>query len=173
METSLTNTSSFKEIILPADALLVSKTDPNSCITYVNQSFCKISGYTGKELVGHNHDIVRNDLMPRSIYNLMWEHLKAEEEFFGYIVNTNKDGSYYWMLINVTPFYNNDTLTGYFSVRRAPLPQALEIIKPLYQSMCQTEKAASPEQQLSMSSAVLWQAITKEYQTYAEFVLSL
>lgn len=173
METSATNISPSNEIILPDDALLISKTDSNSCITYVNQSFCKISGYSAKELVGNNHDIVRNDLIPRSIYNLMWEHLKAEEEFFGYIANTNKDGSYFWMLINVTPFYNNNALAGYFSVRRAPSQQALEVIKPLYQSMCQTEKAASPEQQLSMSSAVLWQAITKEYQTYAEFVLSL
>lgn len=173
MENPLTNSSTRQEVILPEDVLIISKTDPQSCITYVNQSFCKTSGYTSKELVGNNHDIVRNDLMPRSIYNLMWEHLKAEEEFFGYIVNSNKDGSYYWMLINVTPSYHNNVLTGYFSVRRAPSAQALNIIKPLYQSMCHTEKTASPEQQLSMSSAVLWQAITKEFQTYAEFILSL
>ena len=70
--------------------------------------------------------------MPHGIYNLMWEHLKAEEEFFGYIVNRNKDNSYYWALINVTPFYDQEKLSGYFSVCRAPTPESLNIIKPLY-----------------------------------------
>ncbi|MBL4799664.1 MAG: PAS domain S-box protein [Oleispira sp.] len=173
MEQSLTNSSNHDEVILPEDAFIVSKTDSESCMTYVNQSFCEVSGYSENELIGQSHDMVRNDLMPHGIYNLMWEHLKAEEEFFGYIVNRNKDNSHYWALINVSPCYEKNTLTGYFSVRRAPSNQALAIIKPLYQSMRQAEKSASPEQRLPMSSAVLWQAITKEYQSYAEFVLSL
>ena len=173
MEQSLTTTSNDHEVILPEDAFIVSKTDAESCMTYVNQSFCEVSGYSENELIGQSHDIVRNDLMPHGIYNLMWEHLKAEEEFFGYIVNRNKDNSYYWAFINVSPCYEKNTLTGYFAVRRAPSIQALAIIKPLYQSMCQAEKSVSPEQKLAMSSAVLWQAITKEYQSYAEFVLSL
>lgn len=173
MEQSLTNRPNQHEVILPEDAFIVSKTDNESCITYVNQNFCEASGYAEHELMGQNHNIVRNDLMPHGIYNLMWEHLKAKEEFFGYIANSNKDKSHYWALINVAPVYEKDKLIGYFAVRRAPSAQALTIIKPLYQSMCQTEKTASPELQLPMSSAILWQAITKEYQTYAEFVLSL
>jgi PAS domain S-box-containing protein len=173
MAQSHTTQSNVQEMILPEDAFIISKTDPDSYITYINQNFCKVSGYSERELIGQNHDIVRNDLMPHGIYNLMWEHLKAEEEFWGYIVNLNKDNSYYWALINVAPFYENNSLTGYFAVRRAPSAEALKTIKPLYQSMCQTERAASPEQQLPLSSAILWQAITKEYQTYAEFVLSL
>lgn len=173
MDQSRTLASNHQEIILPEDAFIVSKTDQNSRITYVNQSFCQISGYTENELVGQNHDIVRNDLMPHGIYNLMWEHLKAEEEFFGYIVNRNKDNSYYWTLINVTPVYDQLLLTGYFAVRRAPSKQSLAIIKSLYQTMCEVEKNATPEALLPMSSAVLWQAITKEYKSYAEFILSL
>lgn len=155
------------------DDFIVSKTDVNSIITYVNQAFCQMSGYQEDELIGQSHDIIRNSLMPHGIYNLMWEHLAAEEEFFGYIVNRNKDSSCYWTLINVTPFYENDKLAGYFAVRRAPTEAALAVIKPLYKEMCTAEKNASPEQRLPLSSAVLWQAITKEYQSYAEFVLSL
>lgn len=166
-------TDSSREIRMREDDFIVSKTDVDSRITYVNKAFCDISGYSETELIGQNHDIVRNNLMPHGIYNLMWEHLQAEEEFFGYIVNRNKDGSCYWTLINVTPFYENNTLAGYFAVRRCPTEAALKIIKPLYKSMRDIERTASAEQLLPLSSSVLWQAITKEYQSYAEFVLSL
>ncbi|GEM_PF-655545 len=165
--------STTNEVRLREDDFIVSKTDTDSTITYVNKAFCDVSGYSEAELIGKSHDIVRNDLMPHGVYNLLWEHLQAEEEFFGYIVNRNKDGSCYWTLINVTPFYENDKLEGYFAVRRCPSESALKVIKPLYKKMCDIERTASPEQLLPLSSSILWQAITKEYQTYAEFVLSL
>lgn len=163
----------YKEVVMREDDFIVSKTDIESNITYVNQTFCTMSGYQEDELIGRSHDIVRNDLMPHGIYNLMWEHLRAEEEFFGYIVNRNKDDSYYWTLINVTPFYEEQKLAGYFAVRRAPSLDALNVIKPLYKAMCEAERNVPQEQRLPQSSAVLWSAITKEYQTYAEFILSL
>jgi PAS domain S-box-containing protein len=163
----------IKEIRLPEGALIVSKTDAKGCIKYVNQQFCELSGYAENELIGKSHNVVRSNLMPRGIYNLMWDHFKKEEEFFGYIVNRNKDNSYYWSLINVTPCYNNETLAGYFAARRAISEQALDVIKPLYNSMLKIEESSSEEQRVAMSSALLWQTITKEYQTYAEFVLSL
>jgi PAS domain S-box-containing protein len=161
------------ELKMKEDDFFVSKTDLKSKITYINQGFCKISGYVESELLGINHDIVRCSIMPHGIYNLLWEHLRAEEEFFGYIANQNKDGSYYWAFLNVAPCYENNKLTGYFAVQRMPSKQALETIKPLYQTMCKIEKDAEPAQLLPLSSSVLWQAITKEYQSYAEFVLSL
>lgn len=173
MSSALATPHNYKEILMREDDFIVSKTDYESNITYVNQAFCTMSGYQEDELIGKSHDIVRNDLMPHGIYNLMWEHLRAEEEFFGYIVNRNKDDSYYWTLINVTPFYEEQKLAGYFAVRRAPSIEALKIIKPLYQTMCEVENKATEEQRLPLSSAVLWNAITKEYQSYAEFVLSL
>jgi hypothetical protein len=64
-------------------------------------------------------------------------------------------------------------MLGYCSVRRAPTKTAIEKIVPLYKKMKQAEQEVERDQQLSVSSAVLWQAITKEYQTYAEFILSL
>lgn len=161
------------EVSMRSNDFIISKSDQDRKITYVNQAFCQISGYREEELIGHTHEIVRNNLMPHGIYNLMWEHLQAEEEFFGYIANRNKDGSCYWALINVTPFYENEKLAGYFAVLRAPSDGALAVIKPLYKSMCEAEYDAPSEQGLALSSAVLWSAITKEYQTYAEFVLSL
>lgn len=162
-----------QELQMKESDFFVSKTDLKSHITYANQGFCQITGYKESELIGINHDITRCSLMPHGIYNLLWEHLRAEEEFFGYIANQNKDGSYYWTFLSVTPCYENNKTSGYFAVQRMPSQAALDIIKPLYQEMCTIEKNAEPAHLLPLSSAILWQAITKEYQSYAEFVLSL
>jgi len=155
------------------DDFLVTRTNLESKIIYANEAFCNLSGYKEQELLGQYHNIVRHPDMPKGIYNLMWEHLQSNQEFFGYIKNVTRDGNYYWTLANVAPYYDGDTLAGYCSVRRAPSKTALEEITPLYKKMKQAEEEVPKEQQLGVSSAVLWQAITKEYQTYAEFVLSL
>lgn len=163
----------LSEVQMNENDFIVSKTDSNNTIIYVNKAFCDISGYSESELIGESHDIVRNEQMPLSIYDLMREHLQAEEEFFGYFLNKNKNDTYYWTLINVTPCYDNNNLSGYFAARRAPSSNALKVIKPLYQKMLEIENSSPEEQKLPLSSAILWQAITKEYKTYAEFVLSL
>lgn len=165
--------SQGQELKMKEDDFLVSKTDLKSNITYINQDFCLMTGYKTSELIGQNHDILRCDLMPHGIYNLLWEHLKSKEEFFGYIANQNKDGGYYWSFLNVTPYYENDEICGYFAVQRMPTQAALDIIKPLYKEMCKIEKEADPALLLPLSSAAIWQAITKEYQSYAEYILSL
>jgi PAS domain S-box-containing protein len=165
--------ASFQEVQMKDSDFFVSKTNLKSHISYVNRGFCQMSGYQESELLGQTYDLVRHELVPHSIYNLMWEHLNAEEEFFGYIVNLNKNDSYYWAFLNVTPCYENNQLIGYFSVQREPSQQALQAIKPLYTEMCQVERQATAAQLLPLSSAVLWRVITKEYQNYAEFVLSL
>lgn len=160
-------------IDMQEDEFLVSKTDTNNKIIYANQAFCRSSGYAETELLGESHNIMKHPDMPAGIYNLLWEHLASEQEFFGYIKYATKQGSGYWTFANITPFYEGDKLAGYFSVRRAPEQKALPFIEDLYKKMRLAEEQASEEQKLCVSSSVLWQAITKEYQTYAQFVLSL
>jgi PAS domain S-box-containing protein len=165
--------NSNQEVFMQDNDFLVTKTDLDSRIIYANSAFCEQSGFSEQELIGHYHNVVRHQDMPRGIYNLMWEHLQSGQEFFGYIKNVTKDGSSYWTLANVAPYFDEDTMLGYCSVRRAPTKTAIEKIVPLYKKMKQAEQEVERDQQLSVSSAVLWQAITKEYQTYAEFILSL
>lgn len=152
---------------------LVTQTDASNNITYANSAFCTFTGYRRDQLLGKSHSLIRHSAMPKGIYNLLEEHLNAEQEFFGYFIDQAADDSYYWTFVNVTPFYEQENLGGYLSVRRCPSERAICYISKLYQEMKQAEENAQPEQALSMSSAVLWQAITKEYQSYAEFVLSL
>lgn len=158
---------------MSCDSLIISKADLSSIITYANKDFCLYSGYSTAELIGQPQNIIRHPDMPRAIFNLMWDHLKQQQEFFGYIKNMAKDGSHYWAFANIAPTYINGQHIGYMSARRCPSPAALEVIIPLYEKMTRVEQGLAREQQIPMSSAVLLQAINKEFTSYAEFALSL
>ncbi|WP_420591622.1 PAS domain-containing protein [Bacterioplanoides sp.] len=164
---------SATEMKVDCNDLIVSKTDTNSMITYANEAFCKYSGYDENELLGQPQNIVRHPDMPRAIFYLMWEHLKQEQEFFGYIKNCRKDGGFYWAFASVAPIYDNGRHVGFLSARRCPSENAIATLEPLYRKMIETEAQYGKEQQIAMSSAILWQAINKEFATYAEFALSL
>jgi PAS domain S-box-containing protein len=161
------------ERFLKEDDLIVSKTDTASRITYASESFCEIAGYTYEELRGKPHCIIRHPCMPRAVFSLMWEHLKQEKEFLGYVKNMSSDGSFYWTFASIAPTYDKGEVVGYMSSRRAPTREALSTIEPIYQRMREAEMQLSPDQQIPASSALLWQEISREYQSYAEYILSL
>jgi len=58
---------------------LISKTNPKGIITYVNNLFCKISGYTREELLGKPHNIVRHPDMPKTVFKELWETIKDKK----------------------------------------------------------------------------------------------
>jgi PAS domain S-box-containing protein len=82
---------------VPEDKFLVSKTDPRGIITYANEVFIEVSGYTEEELIGKPHNIIRHPDMPRTVFKLLWDTIKSGREFWGYVKNMAKDGSYYWV----------------------------------------------------------------------------
>jgi len=129
-----------KEYSFSQADVLVSKTDLKGNITYANQLFIKISGYSQKELLGKPHNIVRHPKMPKVIFKLLWQQLQEGKEINAYVINLAKDGKYYWVLANITPsFDKNNNIIGYHSTRRKPNPRALEIIKPFYETLKQAE----------------------------------
>ncbi len=83
---------------------VISKTDKEGTITYVNDSFCKISGYTRDELIGHKHSITRHHENTNDIYEEMWNTIKVEEEpWEGVVKNKSKSGSSYYVRTIITP----------------------------------------------------------------------
>ena len=96
---------------------LVSTTDLRGVITYANENFCRIAGYTVEELLGQNHNIVRHPDMPKEAFNDLWSNLKKGLPWRGAVKNRTKDGRYYWVDAFVTPIYENNNLVGYQSVR--------------------------------------------------------
>lgn len=100
-------------------AAIFSETDLTGRITYVNQQFCSISGYSREELLGTNHRILNSGLHDPEFFQEMWRSLVMGKVWKGEICNRAKDGSLYWVDSTMVPLI--DPLTGrvrkYVSIR--------------------------------------------------------
>lgn len=132
-----------KEAFFGNDEIIVSKTDLKGHITYANDVFLKIAGYTEAEVLGRPHNLIRHPDMPRCVYKLLWDTVSSGSEIFAYVQNRCKNGDHYWVLAHVTPSFDaNKTIVGYHSNRRVPDRQALErVIIPLYRDLKKREDA--------------------------------
>jgi len=109
-----------REVPFPAGTVLVSKTDIKGIITYCNDAFVAISGYSREDLIGKNHNIVRHPDMPPQAFKWLWDTLKSERPWRGMVKNRCKNGDHYWVRATVAPVIENDKIIGYVSVRKPP-----------------------------------------------------
>ena len=124
----ITNT----EYLLTQSDSIVSKTNLKGMITYINEDFLRVSGFTKAELIGTEHNIVRHPDMPAEAFADMWKALKAGRPWTGLVKNRCKNGDFYWVTANATPFYENDQLAGYMSVRTMPSREQINIAEVAY-----------------------------------------
>jgi hypothetical protein len=81
-----------------------------------------------------------------------------------------KNGNSYWVYANITPSYDErGNIAGYYSVRRVPNPLALDIIKPLYQSIISAEKSGG----LNAGTKILTDLLHGKGVDYNEFIISI
>ena len=152
----------------------VSKTNTKGIITYGNPIFIEFSGYSEAELIGTQHNIIRHPDMPRAAFKLAWDTIQAGNEFFAYVKNMSKDGSFYWVFTHIAPdFSSNGTITGYTSVRRCPQRSALEKIEPVYRQMLQAEKAAGARDAIAAGTQVLVDVLKQTGMGYEQLVFAL
>lgn len=116
----LENTISFLEgyKLATDESSVISKTDPNGIITYVNDIFCKISGFKREELIGKNHNIIRHPNTPKSLYSNMWTTIKAKRTWRGILANRSKDGSTFYLDTTIVPLLDqNKNIVEYIAIR--------------------------------------------------------
>jgi len=87
---------------------IISKTDVAGIITFVNDEFCKISGYSKEELIGANHNIVRHPDVEESTFKLLWEIINAKKVYKGTVKNLAKNGSTFYVNTTVIPILDKD-----------------------------------------------------------------
>lgn len=162
------------ERVMREDDFIVSMTDTKGRITYGNRVFIEFSGYSEKELLGSQHNIIRHPDMPRAVFKLLWDKIQNKEECFAYVKNMAKDGGFYWVFANVTPTFDpQGNITGYFSVRRKPKQSGIAAVTPLYAAMLEAEKNAGPARAIEVSTRILLDVLKEKGVSYDELVLAI
>jgi len=121
-----------REVVMKDGDILVSKTDTGGRITFTNQTFVEISGYTNDELVGAPHNMIRHPDMPKEAFANLWETIKAGTPWQGLVKNRAKNGDHYWVRANVTPIIEDGQVNGFISIRTKPSEAEKNTVNRIY-----------------------------------------
>jgi len=115
---------------------IVSETDMKGTITFFNDLFCKISGYSREELIGQNYRIINSGHHPKRFFSNMWNTIAAGEVWRGEVKNRCKDGSYYWVDTSIAPTINTrGEIEKYLAIQRVITDQ-----KAAEEALCQVNE---------------------------------
>lgn len=120
---------------------IVSKTDLKGAITYANDAFIEMSGFTHEELIGKNHNLVRHPDVPPQAFADFWANLKEDRPWRGIVKNRAKNGDHYWVDALVVPVRKDNQTIGYMSVRTEPTRRQIEAAEAVYQALNASGKA--------------------------------
>lgn len=158
------------EIEVPENLLLVTKTDLNGNILYVNQAFLNLTGYSEQELIHKPHNFIRHPDMPELMFKQLWHNLKKGQEIHLYVKNRAKNGSFFWVFSNIFPVMDMDqTIIGYHSSRKKADAKALAEIKTLYAKFLELENQGG----IQASEQYFSSFLDKKNMDYDEFILSI
>lgn len=120
MVKKIKETSNNDELLQYIDVVnqvaIVSRTDKKGIITYVNDLFCEVSGYSYDELIGSNHNIVRHPENAALFFKNMWIDLTKGKSWKGKIKNLTKSGEDYYLVPTIIPLYENKKIYEYVSI---------------------------------------------------------
>ncbi len=133
-----------KEVVWDKTQVLKIKTDKFGIIEYINDAYTDVSGYEDYELIGKLKDITHHPDMPKTIFKILQDNLRAGKNFHSVSKNLAKSGRYYWLISNYEFVENEDgEIVNYISKLIAVPDEFIEkTIEPLYRKLLQIEKTA-------------------------------
>lgn len=114
---------------------ILSTTDLKGAVTYINEDFIEISGFSKDELIGRNHNMVRHPDMPPEAFAQLWSDIKDGKPWMGMVKNRCKNGDHYWVDAFVMPILQHGATVEYQSVRRKPRPEYVQRAEAQYKRL--------------------------------------
>ncbi len=160
-----------KEVVWDKTKTIMSKTDKYGTIEYANDVFIDVSGYEDYELMAQPHSIIRHPDMPRVIFKVLWDNLKAGNNFHAIVKNMAKTGRYYWVITDFDIARNdNGEITHFFARRKAvPTPVIQNYMEPLYKKLLQIEQVSGME----ASEKYLIGFLEEKGKSYVDYILDI
>ncbi|KLT70013.1 MULTISPECIES: PAS domain-containing protein [unclassified Flavobacterium] len=160
-----------KEVSWDKTQVIMSKTNAFGIIEYANETFIDVCGYEDYELMGQPHNIVRHPDMPKVIFKVLWENLKAGKNFHAVVKNLAKSGRYYWVITDFEIAKDeNGVIVNYFGRRQAIPQEVIALhIEPLYKKLLQIENASGVE----FSEKYLIGFLEEKKRSYVEYIKEL
>ncbi len=118
-----------------ADEIFYSRTDDRGIIRSGNEVFRRVADFSWEQLLGAPHRLIRHPDMPRAVFWLLWDRIKAGKATGAYVKNKARDGLHYWVYAIVTPVDG-----GYLSVRIKPSSSIFERTREIYDQALAREK---------------------------------
>ncbi|MFT6458284.1 PAS domain-containing protein [Pseudophaeobacter arcticus] len=140
-----------------------SRTDERGVIEAGNYVFKRVANYEWEELIGAPHKIIRHPDMPKGVFQLFWDTLKAGESIGAYVKNKAKDGLYYWVFAVVVPCKG-----GYLSARISPSSTLFDQVKTIYNELRQAETKDGITPEESAEKLLDW-IRAKGFENYHQF----
>ena len=123
---------------------MVSKTNTKGIITYANDKFCNISGYSYDELIGSNHNIVRHPDESSQTYKELWETIQSQKVWQGKVKNKNKKGEAYYVAATIIPVTDENGETIEYLALRQDVTE-LELLNMHLEDRVQEELAKNSQ----------------------------
>lgn len=117
------------------DEFFFSTTNTRGVIRFGNDVFVRVSDYPREKMLGAPHSIIRHPDMPRAVFKLFWDTLKAGDAIGAYVKNLAGNGSYYWVFAFAFPIEN-----GYLSIRFKPSSPTFQVVQQIYQEVLDFEQ---------------------------------
>ncbi|MFC5399986.1 PAS domain-containing methyl-accepting chemotaxis protein [Undibacterium jejuense] len=145
---------SNREYVLRDNETIVSKTDLQGNITYINDDFVRISGFSEEELIGSPQNIVRHPDMPVEAFADFWSTIKNGKAWTGLVKNRCKNGDHYWVEATAAPIINNGQMIGFTSIRVKPTRDKVGVTEAAYRAIKNGESSMRIHEGVANSTSI-------------------
>ncbi len=132
-----------REVTFQPEQEIISATDTRGIITFCNDHFCNIAGFSRDELINKPHNLLRHPDMPAVAFEMLWNANKSGKPWMGVVKNRCKNGDHYWVDAYVTPLKKSGKVTGYESVRVKASAELIARAEQTYQRVNRGDNAIS------------------------------